>query len=145
MSFALNKNSVLQCFKCSEMRNEIVIFDFYLGQPHWHTYRIAGIFRGGVIFVFFAVVWNPQKINPRKFVFTGMNLQTVLFIKHISATTTQKLNATSFKQIRSVLESLRDGTRDWYQETMLTPAEQRFSRDTHFLECVDWYLENVLQ
>ena len=41
----------------------------------------------------------------------------------------QKLNATSFKQIRSVLESLRDGTRDWYQETMLTPAEQRFSRD----------------
>ena len=57
----------------------------------------------------------------------------------------QKLNATSFKQIRSVLESLRDGTRDWYQETMLTPAEQRFSRDPQFLECVDWYLENVLQ
>ena len=57
----------------------------------------------------------------------------------------QKLNATSFKQICTVLESLSDGTREWYQETMLTPVEQRLSRDRHFLECVDWYLDNVLQ
>ena len=57
----------------------------------------------------------------------------------------QKLNVTSFKQIRTVLKSLSDGTREWYQETMLTPMEQRLSRDTHFLECIDWYLDNVLQ
>ena len=57
----------------------------------------------------------------------------------------QKLNEHRYQQISSVLKSLVDGKHDWYQETMLTPAEQRFSRDEQFLECVEWYIENVLK
>ena len=52
-------------------------------------YRIAGIFRGGVIFAFFAVEWDPRKINPRKFmtrIHVCVVLQTVLSMKHVTAT-----------------------------------------------------------
>ena len=57
----------------------------------------------------------------------------------------QKLNEHRYLQICSVLKSIVDGKHDWYQETMLTPVEQRFSRDEQFLECVEWYIENVLK
>ena len=52
-------------------------------------YRIAGIFRVGVIFAFFAVEWGLRKINPQKFVTripVRVVLQTVVSMKHVTAT-----------------------------------------------------------
>ena len=51
-------------------------------------YHVAGIFRGGVIFAFFAVEWDLRKIHPRKFmtrIHVRVVLQTVLSMKHVTA------------------------------------------------------------
>ena len=52
-------------------------------------YHIADIFRGGVIFVFFVVEWDPRKIHPQKFmthIHVRVVLQTVLSMKQVTAT-----------------------------------------------------------
>ena len=52
------------------------------------SYCIAGIFHRGVISAFFAVKWDPRKINPRKFVtrtHVCAVLQTVVSVKHVVA------------------------------------------------------------
>ena len=49
-------------------------------------YCVADIFRGGVIFAFFAVEWDPRKISPiPSCVPFYVHLQTFVSVKHVAA------------------------------------------------------------